>query len=168
MRYLSDCAPLSLPKSPYLGAKKDVNQHTSICVKENEQVANKKLPLQVQNSVTCVVSAPISLFPPPQHTGATGNWALRKICSFHLQPEITSKAVKIHGKNMWIFVSDIKGLEKAWHFSLAFHFGALHQQPLVLIKCPRPGSTHRCLQILCHYSLLSLHCGDPTEPDPRC
>lgn len=98
MRYLSDCAPRSLLKSPYLGAEKDVNQHTSVCVKENEQVVNKKLPLQVQNSVTCVVSAPISLFPPPQNIGATGNWALRKICSFHLQPEITSKAMKIHGK----------------------------------------------------------------------
>lgn len=89
--------------------------------------------MQVHDPATWTVSAPICLLPPPQNTGATGNCALRKICLLHLQSEIRSKAMKIHGKNMWIFVSARKGLEKAWHFSLAFYFGALHHQPLVLI-----------------------------------
>lgn len=101
-------------------------------MKKNEQVVNKALPVEVHNPATSMVSAPICLLPPAQNTWATGNCALRKICSLHLQPEIGSKVVKIHEKNMWIFVSVRKGLEKAWHFSLAFYFAVLHPQPLVL------------------------------------
>lgn len=113
------------------------------------------------------------LLPPPQNRGATGNCALRKICLLHLQPEITSKAVKIHGKNMWILVSVRKVLEKTWHFSLGFYFGVLQQQPSVLItalpEAPElAGRTLSCLWVLWHYPPPSLPCTDPMEPGPRC
>jgi len=88
--------------------------------------------VQAHNPALCMVSAPICLLPPPQNPGAAGNCVLRRTCSLHSQPEIRAEAMKINGKNIWIFVSVRKGLEKAWHFSLTFYFGALHQQPLVL------------------------------------
>lgn len=140
-----------------------------ICMKKNEQVVNKAVPVQVHNPVTCMVSAPISLLPPPQDAGAVGNCALRKICSLHLQPEIRSKPVKIHGKNMWIFVSVRKGLEKAWHFSLAFSLGVLHHQPSVLIKVlPKAHDLAAALPFA--NAVSPLHCLTltPMEPDPRC
>lgn len=135
-----------------------------ICMKKNEQVVNKALPVRVHNPVTCMVSPPIYLLPPPQDTGAIGNCALRKICSLHLQPEIRSKPVKIHGKNMWIFVSVRKGLEKAWHFSLAFSFGVFHHQPLVLIRVlPKAHNlaAHTPLCKCCDSASLSLPYSDP-------
>lgn len=128
-------------------------------MKKNEQVVNKALPVQVHNPVTCMVSKPIYLLPPPQDTGAIGNCAVRKICSLHFQPEIRSKPVKIHGKNMWIFVSVRKGLEKVWHFSLAFSFGVLHHQPLVLIRVLPKAHDLAAHSPLCNsVSVLPSHC----------
>lgn len=125
-------------------------------------MVNKALPVQVHNPVTGMVSAPIYLLPPPQDTGAIGNCALRKTCSLHLQPGIRSKPMKIHGKNMWIFVS--VRMEKAWHFTLAFSFGVLHHQPSVLIRVlptSRDLAAHSPLCKRCVIASLSLPYSDP-------
>lgn len=110
MRYVSDCAPQAPLKSLCFSTGKGVNQQTSICMKKNERVVNKAVPVKVQHPDICMVPTPHFFLPTPfkkqkqktktkNNPGATGNQA-PKICSFHLQPEIRSKAVKIHGKSM--------------------------------------------------------------------
>lgn len=140
-------------------------------MKKNEQLVNKALPVQVHNPATCMVSAPICPLPPSQNTGATGNCALRKICLLQLESEIRSKAVKIHGKSVLIFVSVRKErLRESMTFPPGISFWSASSPTLgpnnSSSRAPWPGSTLSHLQVLCHYSLLSLPCGDPMEPDP--
>lgn len=119
--------------------------------------------MQVHNPVTCMVLEPIYLLPPPQDTGAIGNCALMKICSLHLQPEIRSKPMKIHGENVNICFNQ-KRLGKSMTFQTAFSFGVLHYQPSVLIRVlPKAHdlSAHSPLYNCCVTASLSLPYSDP-------
>lgn len=104
-------------------------------MKKNEQMVDKALPVQVHNPVTCMVLESIYLLPPPQDTGAIGNCALMKICSLHLQPEIRSKPMKIHGENVNICFSQ-KRLGESMTFQPACFFWSTSSPALSPDKSP--------------------------------